>query len=159
MLVLSWNHNLTWLGPNEAVNNFFPIHSKEVGHEGQLPREYASVFKSLQFLTAATLLGQSKWRESRESARRGDRGGGGVSIWGGLRASDQGVWGVYGCVFSRRFQWDHRGLCSTTAVGVIVDLVKSCLGGLRGLGSGCLGCLWKHLFIAVPMTPPAATFS
>jgi hypothetical protein len=51
------------------------MYSKEVGQEGQLPREYASVFKSLQFLTVATLLGQSKWRESRESARRRDRVG------------------------------------------------------------------------------------
>ncbi len=133
------------------------MYSKEVGQEGQLPREYASVFKSLQFLTSAALLGQSKWLESRESARRGYWGG--ISIWGGLRASNQGVWGVYGCIFSRRFQWDHRGLCSTTAVGVIVDLVKSCFGGLRGLGSGCLWCLLMHLFIVVPMTPPAATIS
>ncbi len=28
-----WNHNFTKLGPNEAVINFFPIHSKRVGHE------------------------------------------------------------------------------------------------------------------------------
>ncbi len=25
-----------------------------------------------------------------------------------LDASDQGVWGVYGCIFSWRFQWHHR---------------------------------------------------
>ncbi len=60
--------------------------------------------KSLQSLTAAALLGQSKWRESREGANWG--GGGGYQY--GVRASDQGVWGVYGCTFSRRFQWHHR---------------------------------------------------
>jgi hypothetical protein len=36
ILCLFLNHNLTLLGPNVAVNNFFPIHSKEVGHEWQL---------------------------------------------------------------------------------------------------------------------------
>ncbi len=71
-------------------------------------------------------------------------------------ASDQGVWGVYGCVFSRRFQWDHRRPCPTSAAGVIADLVKSCFGGLRGLWSGCVWYLWMHLFMAVPMTPSAA---
>ncbi len=29
-------------------------------------------------------------------------------------------------------------------------------GGLRGLGSGCVGCLWMQLFMVVPMTPSAA---
>ncbi len=30
-------------------------------------------------------------------------------------------------------------------------------GGLRGLWSGCLGCLWMQLFMAVPMTPSAVS--
>ncbi len=67
-------------------------------------------------------------------------------------ASDQGVWCVYGCFFSRQFQWDHRRPCPTSAAGVIADLVKSCFGGLRGLWWGCVGCLWMHLFMAVPVT-------
>jgi hypothetical protein len=60
------------------------------------------------------------------------------------------------CVFSRRFQRDHRRPCPTSAAGVIADIVKSCFGGLRGLWSGCVGYLWMHLFMAVPMTPSAA---
>ncbi len=71
-------------------------------------------------------------------------------------ASYQGAWGVYGSVFSRQFQWDHRRPSPTSAAGVIADLVKSCFGGLRGLWSGCVGYLWMHLFMAVPTTPSAA---
>ncbi len=32
-----------------------------------------------------------------------------------------------------------------------------CFGGLRGLWSGCLGCLWMHLFMAILMTPSATS--
>ncbi len=71
-------------------------------------------------------------------------------------ASDQGVWGVYRCVLSWRFQWDHRRPCPTSAAGYIDNLVKSSFGGLRGLWSGCLRCLWMHLFKLVPMIPLAA---
>ncbi len=77
-------------------------------------------------------------------------------VLGASGVSDHGVWGIYGCVFSRRFQWDHRRPCPTTAAGVIADLVKSCFCGLRGLWSGCVGCPWMHLFMAVPMIPSAA---
>ncbi len=77
-------------------------------------------------------------------------------VLGNSGASDQVVWGVYWCVFSRRFQWDHRRPCPTSAAGAITDLVKSCFGGLRGLWSGCVGYLWMHLWMAVPMTPSAA---
>jgi hypothetical protein len=71
-------------------------------------------------------------------------------------ASDQGVWGVYRCIFLLRFKWDHLRPCPTSAAGYIVVLVKSSFGGLRGLWSGCLGCLWMHLFKPVPMIPSAA---
>jgi len=47
----------------------------------------------------------------------------GVSAASG--ASDQGVWGVYRCVLSWRFQWDHRRPCPTSAAGDNVDFVKS----------------------------------
>jgi hypothetical protein len=47
-------------------------------------------------------------------------------------AFDQGVRGVYVCVFQGRSN-DHRRPCPTSAAGVIADLVKSCFGGLRGL--------------------------
>jgi hypothetical protein len=30
---------------------------------------------------------------------------------------------------------------------------RSSFGGLRGLSSGRLGCLWFRLFMVVPMTP------
>ncbi len=100
---------------------------------------------------------RSKWPESRESARWGGGGGGGINMVSGASgASDQGVCCVYGCVYSRQFQWNHRRPCPTSAAGSIADLVKSCFGGLRALWSGCVGCLWMHLFIAVPMTPLAA---
>jgi hypothetical protein len=59
--------------------------------------------------------------------------------------------------FSWRFQWDHRRPCPTSAAGDIADLVKSSFGGLNGLWSGCLGCLWMHLFKAVLMTPSATS--
>ncbi len=72
-------------------------------------------------------------------------------------ASDQGVWGVYGSVFSWRFQWDHWQPCTISAAGVISDLVKSSFGGLRGLWSGGVGCLWIHLFMVVLSTPLAAS--
>ncbi len=71
-------------------------------------------------------------------------------------ASDQGLWGLYRCVFSWRFQWDHRRPCPTSAAGDIADLVKSSFGGLRGLWPGCLKCLWMHLFKTVPMVLLAA---
>jgi hypothetical protein len=54
-------------------------------------------------------------------------------------ASDQSVWGVYGRIFSWRFQVDHGRPCTTSAAGVIADLVKSSFGSLRGLWSGCVG--------------------
>ncbi len=72
------------------------------------------------------------------------------------RASDQDVWGLYRCIFSWWFQWDHRRPCPTSAAGDITNFVKSSFGGLRDLWSGCLGCLWMHLFMAVLMTPSAA---
>ncbi len=68
-------------------------------------------------------------------------------------ASDQGVWGLYRCVLSWRFQWDHWRPCPTLAAGNIADLVKSSFGGLRDLWSGCL---WMHLFKPVSMIPSAA---
>ncbi len=71
-------------------------------------------------------------------------------------ASDQGVWGLYRCVLSWRFQWDHRRPCPTSAARDIADLVKSSFGCLRGLWSGSLRCLWMHLFKLVPMIPSAA---
>ncbi len=37
-------------------------------------------------------------------------------------ASDQDVWGVYGCNFSWRFQWHHRRPWPTSAAGDIADL-------------------------------------
>ncbi len=74
---------------------------------------------------------------------------------GAFGASDNGEWGVYGCFFSRRFQWHHRQMCPTSAAGDIAVLAWSSFGGLRGLWSGCLGCLWMHLFMAVPMRPSA----
>ncbi len=40
-------------------------------------------------------------------------------------ASDQEVWGAYGCNFSWRFQWHHRQLCPTSAAGDIRDLSPS----------------------------------
>ncbi len=40
-------------------------------------------------------------------------------------ASDQDVWGVYGCNFSWRFQWHHRRLWPTSAAGDIADLSPS----------------------------------
>jgi hypothetical protein len=97
-------------------------------------------FKSLQSLTAAALLGRSKWRKSIEevsiwcwgpqgplirelSMDVSFQGGSNETIGGHVRlwrpelslislkvvlaasgASDQDVWGVYGCIFSWRFQ-------------------------------------------------------
>ncbi len=55
-------------------------------------------------------------------------------------ASDHGVWGLYRCVLSWR---DHRQPCPTSAAGDIADLVKSSFGGLSGLWSGSLRCLWS----------------
>jgi hypothetical protein len=69
-------------------------------------------------------------------------------------ASDQGVWGVYRCVLLWRFQWGHR---PETSAGDIADLVKSSFGGLRGLWSVCLGCLWMHIFMAVLISPSATS--
>ncbi len=40
-------------------------------------------------------------------------------------ASDQYVWGVFGCNFSWRFQWHHRRLWSTSAAGEIANLSPS----------------------------------
>jgi hypothetical protein len=40
-------------------------------------------------------------------------------------ASDQDVWGVYGCNFSWRFQWHHRRPWPTSAAGDIADLSSS----------------------------------
>ncbi len=40
-------------------------------------------------------------------------------------ASDQDVWGVYGCNFSWRFQWHHRRPWSTSVTGDITDLFPS----------------------------------
>ncbi len=73
-------------------------------------------------------------------------------------ASDQGAWGVYRCVLSWRFQWDHRQPCPTSVAGHITDLAKSSFGGLRGLWAGCLRCLWMHLFKPVPMIPLTAGY-
>jgi len=40
-------------------------------------------------------------------------------------ASDQDVWGVFGCNFSWRFQWHHRRPWPTSAAGEIADLSPS----------------------------------
>ncbi len=61
-------------------------------------------------------------------------------------ASDKGVWDVYRCVLSWRFQEDHRRPCPTSAAGYIVNLVKSSFGGLRGLWSGVYGCIFSSRF-------------
>jgi len=82
--------------------------------------------------------------------------GGIKMVLGASRVSDQGVWGVYRCVFSWRFQWDHRRPCPTSAAGAIADFVKQSFGSLRDLWSGSLRCLWMHLFKPVPMIPSAA---
>jgi hypothetical protein len=39
------------------------------------------------------------------------------SCFGSLRASDRDVWGIYGCIFSWRFQWHyrHQRPCPTSA--------------------------------------------
>jgi hypothetical protein len=37
-------------------------------------------------------------------------------------ASDQDVWGAFGCNFSWRFQWHHWRPCPTSAAGDITDL-------------------------------------
>jgi hypothetical protein len=71
-------------------------------------------------------------------------------------ASDQGVWGLYGCILPWRFQWDHRRPCPTLAAGEIANLVKSSFGGLWGLWSGSLRFLCMHLFKPVPMILSAA---
>jgi len=63
---------------------------------------------------------------------------------------------VYGRRFSWWFQWDHWRACQPSAAGDIPDLVKRSLGGLRGLWSGCVGCLWMCLCMMVPMIPPLA---
>jgi hypothetical protein len=106
-------------------------------------------FKSLQSLTAAALFGRSKWRESREGASKW--------CWG-PQGSLIRVCGVsYRCIFSWRFQWDHRRRCLTSAARDIADFVKSSFGGLRDLWSGCLGCLRMHLFMAVLMTSSATS--
>ena len=42
-------------------------------------------------------------------------------------ASDQDVWGVFGCNFSWRFQWHHRRPWPTSAAGDIADLYPSAL--------------------------------
>jgi hypothetical protein len=76
-------------------------------------------------------------------------------VWASSGASDQGVWGVYRCVLSWRFQWDHLRPCPTSVAGYIVDLVKSSFGSLRGLWSGRLRFPWMHLFKPVPMIPSA----
>jgi hypothetical protein len=54
-------------------------------------------------------------------------------VLGASGVSDQGVWGVYRCVFSWRFQCDHWRPCPTSAAGDIADFVKSSFGGLRNL--------------------------
>ncbi len=75
----------------------------------------------------------------------------------GLRGLWSGVWGVYGSIFSWRFQWDHRQPCLTSAAGDIADLVKSSFAGPQGpLIRMCEGCLWMHLFMPFSMTPSAA---
>jgi hypothetical protein len=101
-------------------------------------------FKSLQSLTAAALLGRSKWRKSREEVSRECEVSMDVSFQGSSnetingrvqlrrpelslislkvvlaasRASDQDVWGVYGCIFSWRFQWLHQWPFPTLAAG------------------------------------------
>ncbi len=49
---------------------------------------------------------------------------------------------VCGCIFSWPFQWDYRRPCPTSAARDITNLVlKSSVGGLRGLWSGSVGCL------------------
>ncbi len=96
-------------------------------------RENMLLFKSLESLTAAALLGQSKWRESRESAYWG--GGGGGSIW--CQGSQCPLIRVCGMSLfkavpmrpsaalsdfgSRRYRWFRQ---------------KCFFGGLRGLWSG-----------------------
>ncbi len=77
-------------------------------------------------------------------------------VFGASGVSDQGVWGIYRCVFSWRFQWDHRRPCPTSAAGAIADFVKLGFCGLRDLWSGSLRCLWMHLFKPVLMIPSAA---
>ncbi len=77
-------------------------------------------------------------------------------VLGASGVSDQGFWGVYRCIFSWRFQWDHRRPCPTSAAGAIADFVNKSFGGLRDLWSGSLRCLWMHLFKPVPMIPSAA---
>jgi hypothetical protein len=59
-------------------------------------------FKSLKFLTAAALFGQSNGVKVERAPVEGV-GGINMVLWAS-GASDQGVWGVYGCVFSRQFQ-------------------------------------------------------
>ncbi len=68
-------------------------------------------------------------------------------------ASNQGVWSVYGRVFSCRFKWNRR-LCPTSAAGDNAVLV---LAASRASDYGCVRCLWMPLFMVVPMTPSAAT--
>ncbi len=65
-------------------------------------------------------------------------------------ASDQGVWGLYMRIV--------MAVSMRPSAGDNADLVKSSFGGLRGLWSGCLGCLWMHIFMAVLMTPSATSF-
>ncbi len=66
-----------------------------------------------------------------------------------------GVRGVYWSAFSWRIQWHYRRLCPTSVAGDIAILVWSSMGGLRGLWSGCVRCLFMCLFMAVPMTSSA----
>jgi hypothetical protein len=73
-----------------------------------------------------------------------------------LAASGAYDQGVYRCVLSWRFQWHHRWPCPTSVAGDIADLVKNSSGGHRDLWSGCLRCLWMHLFKPVQMILLAA---
>ncbi len=90
---------------------------------------------------AAALLDRLIWRERGVRVKM-------VSAASG--ASDQGLWGVYRCILSWGFQWDNRRPCPTSVAGDIANLVKRSFGGLRGLWSGSLRCLWMHLFKPVP---------
>ncbi len=56
------------------------------------------------------------------------------------------LWCARVCIFWWQFHWDHRRPCPTLAAGDIANLVKSNFGRLRGLWSGCVGCLYMHPF-------------
>ncbi len=107
-------------------------------------------YKSPQYLTAAALLDRSIWRER----------GGFVSKW--CQWPQGPLIKVYGVSI---YAYCHGGFNETIggrvgwpcpAAGDTTDLVKSSFGGLRGLWSGSLRCLWMHLFKPVPMILPAA---